>query len=383
MYSFYGGQEGRTYHIVKTYPSIDNMTDDFQSTNCQVMFHQYVLIDTTKEGGRGINDYENGRLYCRGFNTEQTLKHYVTPHIPENSTVPDNQSDMDEHITTPGAGAIYVGCIRGADGPGMQLEEVTAKTHNGLTSSAVVVTSTTESEIGKPTTYTLDFDFPHTNFTPNTNTITTSTNATAGITTVENNPFNLKLSLGIPQGIHGRSITGASLSNDRSRLSFLTTTYATASSAQQNGAGPTIDVDYNVIKSISTVDNNPNIIAIYETNSTNTQPTTFASNYTRAVSGHYTTTSSSLVTGTEIPSQTGWPTPSSFCIFVEAGTGTNKHPYLLAPNGISSWVVIQDLQAQAQPDLVVQVSETAPSDTLRDGGLDFIVSTFNSTPFGG
>lgn len=93
MNSFYGGKEGRTYHIVQTYPSIEEMVNNFArgAAYPDVSYGQYVMIDTVSK-----NNPDNGRLYRRGINYSQEL---------ENPT--------PEH---PGAGAIYIGQIVGPDG---------------------------------------------------------------------------------------------------------------------------------------------------------------------------------------------------------------------------------------------------------------------------
>ena len=390
MYSFYGGQEGRTYHIVKKYKSIHDMCEEFKNSNSQVMYHEYVLIDTTKEGGTGINDYENGCLYRRGFNlSEETYEETHDGHRPEptynqGGTVILNQDAIDEYLEHPGAGAIYVGCIRGSDGPGLLINETTSTYHTVTTnssSSITTVTASTRGKLNQATVYDLNFNFPVPKINVAAVNKNTDNTASVTLTPVAGNPYYINSTYGIPQGLHGHSITDVTLNDAKNRLGFTISSYQDATTVH-----PTIiatpEVAYNIIDHISTYDNNPNIIAVYETNKQN--PTTFSTDYTRAINGHYTISSSSLNIGSTISTQTGWPTPSSFCIFVEAGTGSQKHPYLLAPNGTSSWVVIQDLQAQAQPELVVQVNDSTPSGTLRTGGLDFVVSTgITITPFGG
>lgn len=93
MNSFYGGKEGRTYHIVKRYNTIEEMVNNFAKGAAypDVSYGQYVIIDTVSK-----NDINNGRLYRRGINYSQS----------------PNYTDY-EH---PGAGAIYIGQIVGPDG---------------------------------------------------------------------------------------------------------------------------------------------------------------------------------------------------------------------------------------------------------------------------
>lgn len=91
--SFYGGKEGRSYHIVQKYDSIESMVTFFQQGGqyTTVNFGEYVIIDTPNK-----NDSDNGRLYRRGFDYLQ----------------PIDVTKKEE----PGAGAIYIGQIRGPSG---------------------------------------------------------------------------------------------------------------------------------------------------------------------------------------------------------------------------------------------------------------------------
>jgi len=86
------------------------------------MYHQYVLIDTSENNnGKGINNYENGLLYQRGFNSEEPRVLYIAP-IFDGGTTPTNEEAIINRLKAPGAGAIYKGCIRGGDGPGLLID---------------------------------------------------------------------------------------------------------------------------------------------------------------------------------------------------------------------------------------------------------------------
>lgn len=92
MNSFYGGKEGRTYHIVKSFPRIQDMVTEFSkgAGYTKVSYGEYVLIDAISN-----NDKDNGRIYRRGLNYSQ------------NATT---------NYKYPGGGAIYIGQIQGPDG---------------------------------------------------------------------------------------------------------------------------------------------------------------------------------------------------------------------------------------------------------------------------
>lgn len=60
MESFYGGRRGQSFELVKTYPSVAEMVQDFSSLNCTVYYGQYVTIDSTDE--------DRGKIYKRTGN---------------------------------------------------------------------------------------------------------------------------------------------------------------------------------------------------------------------------------------------------------------------------------------------------------------------------
>ena len=58
--SFYGGQKGQSFEIIKSYSSVAEMLSDFGSASCSVGYGQYVFIDST--------DDTNAQIYRRGTN---------------------------------------------------------------------------------------------------------------------------------------------------------------------------------------------------------------------------------------------------------------------------------------------------------------------------
>lgn len=67
-YSFYGGRQGRTYHLVAHYDSIYDMVMLFQQggSYTDANYNEYVIIDTPNKGDR-----ENGIIYRRGLNYQE------------------------------------------------------------------------------------------------------------------------------------------------------------------------------------------------------------------------------------------------------------------------------------------------------------------------
>ena len=72
--SFYGGKQGRSFHIVERYDSVYEMVSKFQEgTNyTDVAFDEYVLIDTILNNNQKSNP-ENGLLYRRGYNYQESF----------------------------------------------------------------------------------------------------------------------------------------------------------------------------------------------------------------------------------------------------------------------------------------------------------------------
>lgn len=114
MSSFYGGKEGRTYNIVQRYDSIAQMVDAFSGGGAYTgaNYGQYVIIDTVLKDGR--SNRENGLLYRRGFDYNQTIQS-----VPVKSNTQTDEvfkQRWNTYIQKPGAGAIYIGQIVGPEG---------------------------------------------------------------------------------------------------------------------------------------------------------------------------------------------------------------------------------------------------------------------------
>jgi hypothetical protein len=73
--SFYGGRKGTSFVIVKSYPDIISMTQDFMKGGnfAEVKYDEYVLINTFNK-----NHPDNGKLFRRGYdyNSNRTISAY-------------------------------------------------------------------------------------------------------------------------------------------------------------------------------------------------------------------------------------------------------------------------------------------------------------------
>ena len=170
MSSFYGGKQGRTYHIVQRYDcvylneslynivqdtsnlkvgdyykdngtvyrvletdplktkAIKGMVNQFQKGGAytDANYGQYVLIDTVLTTGK--SDPQNGLLYRRGFDYLQTIKESMP--LKSDSAFNENnifhqqlyQAAWINWVEHPGAGAIYVGQIVGPEGKATSVE---------------------------------------------------------------------------------------------------------------------------------------------------------------------------------------------------------------------------------------------------------------------
>ena len=286
MYSFYGGKQGRTYHIVKTYASIADMVAAFAGGGqyTDVMYHEYVLIDTSNTN---LNDPENGCLYRRGFdyNIESV---YTKPDLSDESNYSgtnltvDAQTALDNYIHDPGHGAIYVGCIRGSDGPGMALNDPISKQHLATSVSntnQITVKKEIDRQVGEHSTYSLTFDFPIPTFaTPTVNTIVQKPdgekyNASVTIKPQDDAPFYLNSSFDILQGLKGDSITSVNYGGDAGnrRINF----YATTQSRDEEGKiteaqGLLGTVSYYGLEKLGVNSSNMHLMATYTQPSMNT-----------------------------------------------------------------------------------------------------------------
>ena len=236
MSSFYGGKQGRTYNIVQRYDSVADMTEAFSGGGAytDANYGQYVIIDTVYSTGR--SNLENGLLYRRGFDYNDSPSNYPKPKETDFKNN-DNTTDMEAFrkawqawVVNPGAGAIYVGQILGPEGrsPKIQVqqwdqfeEQIDSGDYSGDYNQITMVRpsgkTTDDTKVGYVNlkdqhgdivgAY-IAFSLPYTVFQAK---VTNSdAYATAGVVEDEdttNHPFWYKWNFTIPKGKHGQDIT--------------------------------------------------------------------------------------------------------------------------------------------------------------------------------
>ncbi len=241
MSSFYGGKQGRTYHIVKSFDSIENMVTSFAiSTYADVLFGEYVLIDTPNKQSQ-----ENGCLYRRGFDVAE--------------------SPVTTTVQNPGAGAIYIGRICGPAGrtPGFQFISTVSTTADLIT--AVSTVSNTDLN-GNPTQVTTTLTFPSFNPTASVNYIPSTASASVVVTPKVNQPFKPVLNFKLPVSQLHNQVSSVSFNANSGNLTATVTTYSNT-----NVAGTTASTigNINYPKTV-TIDDSKNVKVTYANNSVST-----------------------------------------------------------------------------------------------------------------
>lgn len=248
-----------------------------------VMYHEYVLIDTTRtgEGGvapLGINDLENGCLYRRGFDYNQNLATKPTPQYDNNGQLTNEYKQVwDEYKLNPGAGAIYVGCIRGSDGPGVIMNT------NATTVTTISADGETDEEIennnkikiqlipgtaaGQPTTYALNSTVPAVTFKhPTVEVVETAHSAGVTIEKYDDDvPFLLNSTFNIPRGLKGDSITAASFTGEAGNrnIAFTVTTYAENEEGEITSSSGSVNIPYYGLEKLDVNNSNMHLMATY------------------------------------------------------------------------------------------------------------------------
>ena len=247
MSSFYGGKQGRTYHLVQHYDTIKIKNGDYPAfdaskkhlvnskvkyndkyyifleevqasqetqeldlskvrevkamVDCfsqggsytEVNYGQYVIIDTSSK-----EDPENGCIYRRGFNYKE---------------------QPTDSIQNPGAGAIYIGKISGPTG---KTPDIAATATVSTAASAISISHEAPSTdgAGNITTANLKFTFPAYSLST-ASTVTTVASGERPVVSVEPNsanPFAPIATIKVPIGQNGNSITSVYFDNDNYTL---------------------------------------------------------------------------------------------------------------------------------------------------------------------
>ena len=129
--SFYGGPAGHSFIIVKSYQTVQEMVNDFNSsnriTNAGVGFKQYVIINTTTE-----DNPDNGKIFRRGLN------------IYSSTTISAYNSLNNTTVQITSHGAEYIGKLTGSLGsqvgnPAIIISEsaITEELKNSIQTSGV------------------------------------------------------------------------------------------------------------------------------------------------------------------------------------------------------------------------------------------------------
>ena len=107
MNSFYGGKQGNSFIIAKSYTSIAEMVESFgkNKSDCPVNFDEYVLINTINK-----NNPENGQIFRRGYDYNDDKRTITSFHPTKNN---DNPYETKQIAAN---GAIYIGTIVGPAG---------------------------------------------------------------------------------------------------------------------------------------------------------------------------------------------------------------------------------------------------------------------------
>lgn len=139
--SFYGGPAGSSFIITKSYSTIPQMVEDFNSNNRTtengVGFKEYVIINTIEQ-----DNPDNGKIFRRGLNiySSTTISYY------DAST--ETNVEIDSH------GAEYIGKLTGTIGtkignPAIVINEdvITDELKNSIQSGGIwFVTEGSETE---------------------------------------------------------------------------------------------------------------------------------------------------------------------------------------------------------------------------------------------
>ena len=107
MNSFYGGKQGNSFIIAKSYTSIAEMVESFgkNKSDCPVNFDEYVLINTINK-----NNPENGQIFRRGYDYNDDKRTITSFHPTKNN---DNPYETKQIAAN---GAVYIGTIVGPAG---------------------------------------------------------------------------------------------------------------------------------------------------------------------------------------------------------------------------------------------------------------------------
>lgn len=109
MSNFYGGREGRSFVISKTFSSVKEMVESFKlgPSYTEVRYEEHVMINTPNKANP-----ENGQVFRRGYDFDSTRK-IKTYNVERDGSIKKETFVVEEVLA---GGAIYVGTIAGPAG---------------------------------------------------------------------------------------------------------------------------------------------------------------------------------------------------------------------------------------------------------------------------
>ena len=120
MSNFYGGREGRSFVITKSFNSVKEMVENFKlgPSYTEVRYEEHVMINTPNKANP-----ENGQVFRRGYDFDSSRK-IKTYNLTREGAIKEETFVVEE---VPAGGAIYVGTIAGPAGraPRFQFDSMT------------------------------------------------------------------------------------------------------------------------------------------------------------------------------------------------------------------------------------------------------------------
>ena len=313
MSSFYGGKQGRTFNLVKSYKTLSEMVEAFSiSTYSEVLFGEYVIIETSDR-----SQPQNGCLYRRGLNTSD----------------PINTSS----VTNPGAGAIYVGKISGPMGPTPDVN-FTVLSSSTISDIAYQHLPASTDQYGNITSANAQITFPYLKITPTVSTAVSTATAEATVSTVSGEPFSSNISFSLPITQRNTEFSDFTFNKNTGEITVVETPYDISNTSQ---ASSTVSVGVLEYPKALALSSEGALTATYATTGTEEVATLGTIVYPKTLTS---TNDSEIIVTYNDNSTTSIPQAGSQ-FHVLGNYATTEALYTAYPNGIPStsshtgWVV--------------------------------------------